>query len=90
MNKTTDSKTKRPQVTLRITAKCSDMFNAQLIEDGKQTGAFDGYVPKWFPNPDAEHYGDYVELEIDMATGQILNWKTPTVGNIVNTFGEKN
>lgn len=87
MDKTTDNKTKRPQVTLRITAKCSDLFGAQLIENGKLTGNYDGYVPSWMPG---EHYGDYVELDIDLATGQILNWKTPTIGDVAETFGKKN
>jgi hypothetical protein len=58
--------------------------------EGKPVSEHDGYVPKWFPNPHAEHYGDYVELEIDVATGQILNWTTPTVGDIDETFGKKN
>ena len=51
------------------------MFTATLEEDGKQTADYDGYVPEFFPN---EHYGDYVELDIDIDTGQILNWKKPT------------
>jgi len=25
-----------------------------------------------------EHYGDYVELQIDLETGQIMNWKKPS------------
>ena len=49
--------------TIRITAKCSDMFSAQLIERGKVIGSYDGYVPSWMPG---EHYGDYVELENDL------------------------
>lgn len=35
----------------------------------------DSYVPDFFPT---EHYGDYIELEIDLETGQILNWQKPT------------
>ena len=35
----------------------------------------DSYVPDFFPT---EHYGDYLELEIDLESGQILNWKKPT------------
>ena len=69
--------------TIKITAKCSDMFSATLHEDGKQIGRFDGYVPDWMPG---QHYGDYVELEIDIATGQILNWKCPTMGQLKKTF----
>jgi hypothetical protein len=64
--------------TLRISAKCSDLFYAEL--DGKE---HDGYVPDWMPG---EHYGDYVELDIDIDTGKILNWKTPTKEELANTF----
>jgi len=32
----------------------------------------DGYVPGFFPG---EHYGDYLDLVIDIETGTILNWK---------------
>lgn len=77
--------------TIRINAKCSDMFSANLVDDkGIACGdAYDGYVPSWFPNPNTEHYGDYVELEIDLATGQIVNWKRPTLGQLKKTFGVK-
>jgi hypothetical protein len=85
----TTNKKKAPRVTLRVIAKCSDMFNAELIEDGKQTGSYDGYVPGWFPNPEEGHYGDYVDLEIDMATGQILNWRKPLKDDLIATFGAK-
>ncbi len=59
-----------------MSAKCSDMFNATLVQnDGKFIGEYDGYVPKFFPG---EHYGDYVQFDIDTETGRILNWKPPT------------
>ncbi len=57
--------------TISICAKCSDMFSASL-DDGRE---YDGYVPNFFPG---QHFGDYVELEIDLKTGQILNWNPPT------------
>jgi hypothetical protein len=62
--------------TISICAKCSDMFSATLVnEDGTLAGDYDGYVPDFMPG---DHYGDYVQLEIDLATGHILNWKKPT------------
>lgn len=64
--------------TISITAKCSDMFSASLNEDGKEIGNYSGYVPSWFPNSNVEHYGDYVELKIDLDTGKILNWVKPS------------
>jgi hypothetical protein len=54
------------------------MFGATLAGDGKIIGSYDGYVPDWFPRPGVEHYGDYVELTIDIETGQIVGWKKPT------------
>ena len=60
---------------LKTCIKCSDMFQATLTVDGKQKANYSGYVPDFFPE---DHYGDYVELEIDIDTGMILNWKRPT------------
>ncbi len=60
---------------LKICVKCSDGFSSNLEIDGKQVNEYNGYVPKFFPE---EHYGDYVELDIDIDSGQIVNWKKPT------------
>ena len=73
--------------TIRITAKCSDMFGASLVDAGKLVGEYDGYVPSWFPNPKSDHYGDYVQLQIDVDTGKILNWKKPTKTQLDDAFG---
>lgn len=62
------------QKILSICAKCSDMFSASL-NDGQSIKHYDGYVPDFFPE---NHYGDYVELKIDIDTGKILNWKKPS------------
>ena len=72
--------------TIKVCAKCSDMFSASLLENNKTIGQMDGYVPAWFPNPNVQHYGDYVELDIDIDSGKILNWKTPTVKQLEETF----
>ena len=62
-------------MTIKISAKCSDMFDATLVDDkGKVVGEYNGYVPNFFPG---EHYGDYIMLDIDVKTGFILNWKAP-------------
>ncbi|BFI46026.1 hypothetical protein YKD1_24450 [Yersinia pseudotuberculosis] len=43
--------------------------------DGNSIGSIENqYVPDLFPG---QHYGDYLELDIDIETGQILNWKPP-------------
>lgn len=72
--------------TLSITVKCSDMFAATLLNNDKPQGSFDGYVPKWFPNPRVQHFGDYVELIIDIDTGKIVNWQKPTTAQLEETF----
>ena len=64
---------------ISISAKCSDMFSASLIVDGNRVGEYDGYVPNFFPE---DHFGDYVELRIDVDSGQILNWKKPTIKDL--------
>jgi hypothetical protein len=51
------------------------MFNASLRENGEVLGQYEGYVPDFFPG---QHYGDYVQMEIDVDTGRILNWRKPT------------
>jgi hypothetical protein len=79
---------------IKINAKCSDMFAATLEttkqnEAGSQLTSFanyDGYVPAWFPSNAVNHYGDYVELTIDVETGRILNWKKPTQAQLNDTF----
>jgi hypothetical protein len=76
--------------TISITAKCSDMFSAILRgtdeNDKPVAKEYDGYVPDFMPG---EHYGDYVELDIDLATGQILNWRKPTKAQLAATFDKK-
>lgn len=63
---------------ISISAKCSDLFNASL-DDGR---SYDGYVPNFFPG----QRGDYVQLDIELATGKILNWKAPTKAELDKTF----
>jgi len=69
-------KTYKGKMVLSVVAKCSDCFFATLTdENGKELKEHDGYVPGLMPG---EHYGDYVEIDIDVATGKILNWKKPS------------
>ena len=64
---------------LSICGKTSDLFNARLIEDGNVTKTHDGYVPDFMPG---EHFGDYIELDIDISTGQIVNWNKVTATKV--------
>jgi len=63
--------------TLKLHLKVCDRFAATLESATGNTIKYqdDGYVPGFMPG---EHYGDYVILDIDIDTGQITNWKTPT------------
>jgi hypothetical protein len=60
---------------ISICAKCSDCCSATLKDaHGNEIADSDGYVPDWFP----DNGGDYVVLDIELATGKILNWRPPT------------
>lgn len=75
--------------TLQIHAKCSDCCCATLLDqDGEVLKDHDGYVPDFMPG---DHYGDYIILDIDIDTGQILNWKSPSpqqIEKFVNGEGD--
>lgn len=77
---------KEKGLKLEISAKCSDMcFSTLTDKDGNVLKENDGYVPSLMPG---QHWGDYVMLDIDLETGQILNWKKPTQEQI-DLFIEK-
>ncbi|CAD0265736.1 hypothetical protein HBO43_01450 [Pseudomonas veronii] len=42
-------------------------------------GCDEGYVPDLFP---AQHYGDYLILNIDLKPGRIKNWRKPIATDI--------
>ena len=65
--------------TLSFSAKCSDLFGATL-HDGSRSADYQGYVPRFLGG------GDYVALKIDLATGQILNWKPPSEEELAELF----
>lgn len=68
---------------LRISAKCSDLCWTEYTDkNGKKTNS-DSYVPEGIGISDEGDYGDYVSLEIDMQTGQILNWKPVTDKQVI-------
>jgi|GEM_PF-2719415 hypothetical protein len=69
-------------LTLRISGKCSDMFDAHLEKDGKRIADYDGYVLPCVGD------GDYIELRIDVKTGQILNWEPMTEEAILAQMNE--
>ena len=71
---------------MRINAKCSDLFSAMFDDEtGNTVADYNGYVPEFMPG---QHWGDYVEIDIDLKTGKILNWAPPSL-EAVNKALEK-
>lgn len=70
-----------------MSAKCSALCYLDLCnEKGGSLGEYTGYVPDFFPG---DHFGEYIDLEIDVDSGVILNWKKPTKQDLRETFGVK-
>jgi hypothetical protein len=55
--------------TLKVSAKCSDMFSGRLTVGDKHY-PIDGYVPSEF----GIGGGDYVEFDLDLDTGKIIGF----------------
>ena len=71
---------RQPKIkTIEISAKCSDLFS-MYSDTGSE---YNGYVPGFFPG---EHYGDYVNLVINVETGKIVNWKRPNQETLAKAF----
>ena len=71
--------------SVRVHAKVCDSASYSLIGANDLVIAErDGYVPNFFPE---EHYGDYLDLEIDIETGMILNWTKPDPEEVAKAFG---
>jgi hypothetical protein len=70
--------------TIKLCGKTSDACSIVFLDEKNEyVGRRDDYVPDYFPE---EHYGDYIEFDIDVATGQILNWKKPTQAQLKNSM----
>ena len=68
---------------LRISAKCSDSCWTEYTDkNGKVTNS-DSYVPQGIGIDEEGDCGDYVSMDIDMATGQILNWKPVSDSKVI-------
>ena len=67
--------------TLRISAKCSDLCWTEYTDkDGNKTES-NSYVPANIGIGGLG--GDYVDIDIDMKTGQILNWKPVSDAQVI-------
>ena len=77
---------------LSIHMKVCDGFCAGLLDaDWEVIKDYEGYVPEFMPGDKdgGSHYGDYLILDIDIDTGQILNWKKPTQEQIESFINGK-
>jgi len=73
---------------LHVTAKCSDLCVCQYEnETGQIIIESDGYVPKNINIGGDDDDGDYIEISIDIETGQILNWKPLTEKKVIAAIG---
>jgi len=70
--------------TLRINAKCSDLCWTEYTDSKGSETESDSYVPENI----GIGGGDYVEIDIDMKTGQILNWKPVSDTQVINAQKE--
>lgn len=68
-----------------VMAKVCDNGTYELLtEDAQVLATHEGYVPSFFPEV---HYGDYLDLHIELETGKILNWRTPDPAVVAKDFG---
>jgi len=71
---------------IRLCCKVRDCFSAGIYgQDGEEIFDYEGYVPDFFPG---NHYGDYLELNIDLETGRITNWNKPSEEDIQKFINE--
>jgi hypothetical protein len=67
---------------LIITAKCSDLCQTIYVVDGTTKAKHDGYPLEI----EGLSSGDYINLEIDLDTGLIVNWKVPSHSDVMTEF----
>ena len=68
---------------LKIIAKCSDLCYTRFIDNEGNETESNGYVPPNIGLNEDNDWSDYVRIEIDMETGQILNWKSVSDADVI-------
>jgi len=71
--------------TLRIAGKCSDFFDCEYTVDGKTILKHEGYAPEF----EGLCGGDYIDFEVDLDTGQIVNWKPILEKEVIRVFKDE-
>lgn len=74
--------------TLHIHTKTRDTLEFGIKDqEGKEIFYQENdYTPGFFPG---DHCGDYLILDIDIETGQILNWKPPTAEQLEQLINDE-
>lgn len=74
---------------IKLTTRTGDAVAQSFHDkDGKKLAEKVGYAPQFFPN--GEHnFGVFLELDIDLATGKILNWTPPTETQLAEALKEE-
>jgi CDP-diacylglycerol pyrophosphatase len=71
--------------TLHIHAQCVDRATVNAKDANRSTLLeHQGYLPHGL----GLGGGDYIKFEVDIETGQILNWEKPTYVSILRAFGD--
>lgn len=75
---------------LHVTAKCVDRCVCQLEnKNGQIEIESDSYVPTGINIGGDDDDGDYIDISIDIETGQILNWKPLTEDQVFRAIAKK-
>ena len=75
----------RKYKTITISAHARDCFGMTVVDKNGKTYDYDGYVPHVINGGyETEGTSDDLHYIIDIETGQILNWNTPTDAVIEN------
>ena len=73
---------------LKISAKCSDLCWTEYTDKNGNVTNSDSYVPEGIGITEDGDCGDYVRIDIDMQTGQILNWKPVSDAKVIKAQKE--
>jgi hypothetical protein len=72
--------------TILISGKCDDRQNV-IAKDAKGRTLFNT-EPDYVKAGLGYGSGDYIELEINIETGQVVGWKKPTEYDLIQAFGD--
>jgi hypothetical protein len=74
------------KLTIFVQGKCSDLGYTAIYKDDDIVFEKDGYIPRSL----GIGGGDYIELEIDVETGMVVNWGSERVKATIAKLIEDN